>query len=106
MKHIEHDIQVGIVKYLRMMGVFCFAVPNGGNRDAKTGAFLKNEGALAGVADLIIVMPNKVFFVEIKTDNGKQSESQQHFQNEVIKRGHNYYIWRSVGDAVKFREMF
>ena len=106
MKNEEHRIQQAIVKYLRYSGYFVFAVPNGGNRDARTGKMLKDEGALAGVADLIIVMPNEVFFVEIKTDKGKQSESQQHFQNEVIKRGHNYYIWRSVDDAVKFHEMF
>lgn len=103
MKHHEHAIQVGIVKYLRAIGVFCFAVPNGGKRDAKTGAYLKDEGALAGVADLIVVMNDVIVFIEIKTDKGKQSESQRQFQEEVEKRGHLYLIWRSIDDAINFK---
>lgn len=102
MKNEEHRIQQAIVKYLRYSGYFVFAVPNGGNRDARTGKMLKDEGALAGVADLIIVMPSEVIFVEVKTDKGKQSESQQHFQKVVTELGHQYVIWRSVDDAVLF----
>lgn len=105
MKHHEHAIQVGIVKYLRAMGVFCFAVPNGGKRDAKTGAYLKDEGALAGVADLILVQNNQIVFVEIKTGDGKQSESQRNFQKEVEARGHLYLVWRSIDDAINFKQL-
>lgn len=102
MKNIEHRIQCAIVKYLRYSGYFVFSVPNGGNRDARTGKMLKDEGALAGVSDLIIVLPESVVFVEVKTDKGKQSESQRLFQDEVTKRGHQYVVWRSLDDAILF----
>lgn len=36
-----------------------FAVPNGGKRDTKTGARMKYEGAVRGVADLILLIPKK-----------------------------------------------
>ena len=36
-----------------------FAVPNGGKRDAKTGARMKYEGAVRGVADLILLIPKR-----------------------------------------------
>ena len=44
MRQEEHNIQVGIVQYLRLRGFEVFAIPNGGRRDAVTGAKLKAEG--------------------------------------------------------------
>lgn len=102
MKHPEHDIQVGIVNYLRLKKIFCFAVPNGGLRNLKTAAFLKKEGATAGVSDLIILLPQRCLFVEVKTKTGRQSEEQKNFQQEVEKLGFEYLIWRSLDDAIKF----
>lgn len=102
MKALEHKIQVGIVRYLRYNGVMCFAVPNGGKRDAKTGAYMKNEGALAGVADLIILLPNRCVFVEVKTDKGDQQQTQKDFEQRVNALGYEYYIWRSLDDAIDF----
>lgn len=40
-------------------GFASFAVPNGGRRDAKTGARMKYEGVVRGVADLILLIPKK-----------------------------------------------
>jgi hypothetical protein len=84
----------------------CFAVPNGGKRDAKTGAYMKDEGALAGVADLIILLPNRCIFVEVKTDStqSKQQQTQRDFEQIVKALGFEYYIWRSVDDAIGFME--
>ena len=60
-------------------GSYAFAVPNGGKRDAKTGARMKYEGAVRGVADLILLMPKKGWAslcIEMKTPKGTQSEHQ------------------------------
>lgn len=103
MRQEEHNIQVGIVQYLRLRGFEVFAIPNGGRRDAVTGAKLKAEGVSAGVADLIILLPiGNVLFVEVKTAKGRQSPEQKAFQERVEKLGFNYVIWRSVEDAEKF----
>lgn len=103
MRQEEHNIQVAIVQYLRLRGFEVFAIPNGGRRDAVTGAKLKAEGVSAGVADLIILLPiGNVLFVEVKTSKGRQSPEQKAFQERVESLGFNYVIWRSVEDAEKF----
>lgn len=103
MRQEEHNIQVGIVQYLRLRGFEVFAIPNGGRRDAVTGAKLKAEGVTAGAADLIILLPiGNTLFVEVKTAKGRQSPEQKAFQERVESLGFNYMIWRSVEDAEKF----
>ena len=100
----EHNLQVAIVQYLRINHIFCFAIPNGGRRDAITGAMLKKEGVLAGVADIEILLPNgKAIFVELKNGKkGQQSLEQKSFENEVKLRGFEYRIWRTFKDCVDF----
>ena len=106
MKHQEHDLQAAIVRYLRYSGVTVFAVPNGGHRNVKTAVNLKAEGVMPGVADLIILLPNRCIFVEVKTDStqSKQQQTQKDFEQIVKALGFEYYIWRSVDDAIGFME--
>lgn len=56
----------------------------------------KNTGLLNGVSDTIIVLPNKVLFVEFKTITGTQQDVQANFENSVTKLGHEYHIVRSL----------
>ena len=60
-----------------------FSVPNGGARNAWTAKNLKDEGALSGVADLILLIPKKGYAslcIEMKKPGGKVSESQKAFK--------------------------
>ena len=98
----EHRLQCAIVNYLRMNNFFVFAIPNGGNRDARTGKMLKDEGALAGAADLLLMMHGRVIYIEVKTGKGTQQKSQRNFQAAAEWYGHEYMIWRSVDDAIAF----
>lgn len=100
MRNNEHKLQVAIVRFLRLNRFFVFAVPNGGNRDAKTGAYLKDEGVMAGVSDLIIMHDGRIVFVEVKTDTGRQRPTQVAFQQAVEAEGHRYLIWRSLDDVI------
>ena len=84
-----------------MNKIFCFAIPNGGRRDVREGGRLKREGVLAGASDIIIIN-NKVYFIEVKTEKGRQTETQKAFQSQVIGLGHEYKIWRSLSDAMRF----
>lgn len=104
MNDLEHQIQTGIVHYLRLRGYLVLAVPNGGARDFRTGRRLKDEGVLAGVSDLIVIQAGKVCFVEVKTPTGRQSDSQKEFQKSVEAKGYEYLIWRSIKDAIKWTE--
>lgn len=107
----EHNIQTACVTWFRYQypHLICFAVPNGSKRPKRTvmrngaaityspaAVALKEEGALAGVADLVLVGYGKVLFVEMKTPKGVQAESQKEFEHKVIKLGHEYHVCRSL----------
>jgi hypothetical protein len=79
-----------------------FAVPNGGTRNKLEAITLKATGMLAGVSDLIVILPNgKLIFVEIKTDKSKQSEKQIEFEHRVKALGYEYCIIRSLDEFKK-----
>jgi hypothetical protein len=101
-KNLEHSIQVQIINWLRWNKIYCFAIGNGGKRNAVTGAILKKEGVLAGVADIqVLLSSGKSIFLEVKTPKGRQSPSQKEFQKEVEALGFRYYIVRSLEDVIK-----
>ena len=72
-----------------------FAVPNGGSRNRAEASRMKATGTVAGVSDLIWVIPNRVIFIEMKTETGTQSEEQKEFQAQTEARGHTYIVLRS-----------
>lgn len=105
----EHRIQVSCVRWFRMahpqLAYRLFAVPNGGRRDGVTGARLKEEGVLAGVADLILLVPNSDYhalLIEMKKPKGRQSESQKAWQRAVAGNGdYLYVVCRSLEEFIK-----
>lgn len=105
----EHRIQTACVRWFRLkyphLSPRLFAVPNGGRRDGVTGARLKAEGVLAGVADLILLVPNAGYhalLIEMKTPKGRQSESQKAWQQEVCAEGeYKYVVCRSLDDFIR-----
>jgi hypothetical protein len=75
------------------------SIPNGGRRDKKEAMKLKATGLLAGAADLILIYDGNVLFMEVKTDIGRQSDSQIDFEHRVQDNGLKYYIVRSLEQA-------
>ena len=103
MKDIEHRLQVACVKWLRLQhpDLLCFAIPNGGARNAVTGARLKAEGVLAGVPDLMLAEPRGYWaglFVEMKTEKGKLSTEQKQMMQTLIKKGYYFAVCRSFDE--------
>lgn len=105
----EHRIQVSCVRWFRMahpqLTPRLFAVPNGGRRDGITGARLKEEGVLAGVADLVLLVPNAKYhalLIEMKTPKGRQSDSQRAWQRAVAgNEDYLYVVCRSLEEFMK-----
>ena len=72
-----------------------FAVPNGGKRDARTASKLKEEGVVAGVSDLILLVPNRFYgalLIEMKTTKGKQSKLQSEWEQTITSKGEYKYV--------------
>ncbi len=54
----------------------------------------KAVGVVPGVSDLEFVW-YKVYFIELKTETGKQSDEQKDFEAKVERLGHVYLVIRS-----------
>lgn len=99
----EHRLQAECVNWFRAryphMRNSLFAVPNGGRRDKTTGARLKAEGVIPGVANLILLRQSNGYgalLIKLKTATGKQSPAQKAWQKEMEANGYKYVVVRSV----------
>lgn len=105
-RHIESSLQIACVLWFRVkypkFDKLLFAVPNGGQRSAATARILKAEGVVAGVADLILLVPRGGFAslcIEMKAGKaGRQSEHQRAWQEAAEGEGNRYAIARSLED--------
>lgn len=80
-----------------------FSVPNGGTRNKLEAIRLKSTGLLAGVSDLIVLY-DKLYFIEVKTDKGRQSDKQKDFEKVVSSLGYEYKLVRSLDDFKRIIE--
>ena len=99
----EHIEQVRLVNWFRdnfkEPDYIIFAVPNGGFRGIKEAKRLKDEAVKSGVSDLIILTHNKVIFLEMKKLNGKLSDKQKEFNENVEYLGHISIVGYGASDA-------
>ena len=64
----------------------------------------KREGLTAGVADMFLPLPSRGchgMYLEFKKDKGKQSPSQQAFQQWCANTSYEYHVVRDVKTAVE-----
>ena len=101
----ESQIQKDFVRWFRprytSIEPLFFAVGNGGARNVWTAKIMKDEGVRAGVADLILLVPEKGYAslcIEMKTPTGKQEPSQKAFEKLITKMSSKYVICRSLED--------
>ena len=109
MKNQEHHIQVAICQYLDLVKIPFFSIPNGGMRNVIVAKKLKAEGVKAGVADLFLMIPNKIFhglFIEVKTPVGRQQTSQKDFEKIAFDSGYCYEVVRSLDDLINCLETY
>lgn len=86
-----------------------FAIPNGGNRDKITGAMLKREGVKAGIPDIMVASANGEYhglFVEMKSKNGKMSESQKTIKAQLEYEGYKVDVCHSWEEAKEIVENY
>ena len=100
----EHDLQKLVLRHLLFHAkpdVQWFAIPNQGLRSLRTGARMKAEGMMSGVADLCILMHGgRTGWLELKTPIGRQTDTQRGFQARLERLGHIYAVARTLDEAV------
>ena len=109
MRTEEHQIQVAVILWSRSMSVrypeldLLYAIPNGGARDAITGARLKAEGVKPGIPDLCLPVArggSHALYVEIKTETGRISDKQADVIAKLTRFGNKVVVCRSAQDAI------
>lgn len=127
MNQEEHNIQCACVRWFNLQWPqyrgLLFAVPNGGARSKATAGKLKAEGVVAGVADLILLVPRNTnpqktpygeicieidgqipeiwyhaLCIEMKTEKGRQSPEQKEWQAKVEVQCYKYAVCRSLDE--------
>lgn len=102
----EHDEQVALINWFRMqhksIKYALFAIPNGGLRNIRVAIKLKQEGVLAGVSDLFLMVSRGTYhgcFIEMKTEKGKLSDKQKVFLSSAENYGYYTIIGYGFQDA-------
>ena len=120
MRHAESDIQQSCVAWFRWQypnySKLLFAVPNGGARSAVEASIMSGEGVLAGVADMLLLVPSRKYHglcmefkrTAIRYVDGKrhvlktyQSQPQKEWQAAVESVGYKYVVVRSLEEFIK-----
>lgn len=113
-RYSESKIQHTCVEWFRNtfpdLSGLLFAIPNGGMRTKKSGAMCKYEGAIAGVADLILLFPRGgkcSLCIEMKTPPskgkraGEQSAKQKEWQKLVENNGSIYIVCHGIIEFIE-----
>jgi hypothetical protein len=102
----ETQLQISVMRWLELAGVFGFHVPNGGKRSRTEAAIMKAAGVRAGAADLVIVWTGphgyaRVGFIELKAPGtrGGSTTNQDQFGEDVEALGAPYVVARSIEDV-------
>lgn len=85
-KLTEADIQRQIKEYLQWHGWFVVKIH-------------QSLGSYRGIADLYALKDGQHIWIEVKTPNGRLSEYQEKFRDDVISHGGKYIVARGIEDV-------
>jgi len=112
----EHQVQCAVIQWWALMhGRYglppysLFAIPNGGARDAITGARLKQEGVRRGVPDLMLARANSIYhglYIELKIGSNKPSSEQEEFMRYLEHAGYRTVVHWDAESAIKTIEEY
>jgi hypothetical protein len=93
-----------VLDHLRWRGVintFVFHPANGGTRTAVEGAIFKSMGVIPGVPDLILIHAGSVFGLELKSKNGRVTETQMACHRRLRNAGARVAVAVGIDQAVQ-----
>jgi len=70
-----------------------------------TGSGRKIRATDKGIADYLVIANGHTYYLELKTEGGKQSDSQKQFEKDLFELGrctNSYWLARSVLDVQNF----
>lgn len=110
----EHEIQVALFRWWNYwappsLRPLMFAIPNGGARNAVTGARLKAEGVKSGVPDILLARPVYPFsglWLELKREGGRVFQAQEEMIAALNMAGYLAVIVYGIDQARRTIESY
>lgn len=99
-QHLQRAL-VDLLDVALLAPAFCFAIPNGGARSPIEAAILEGLGVRAGLPDLAIVHDGSLFWLELKSADGRLSAAQLAMHARLRDAGCEVAVVRSVEEAVR-----
>jgi len=106
MKLNEHQEQKILVRWFRLQysqyANYFFAIPNGGVRHIGTAIKIKDEGGMAGIPDLFLMIPKDGWhglWIEMKAQGGRVSNDQKKFIGAAILMGYQAVVCYGFEEA-------
>ena len=97
----EKDIQLAICNYLSLKKYFFWRQNTVPVINHNTGNFrAMPKYSKTGVPDIILVKNGLFIGLEVKRPQGKQSDNQKKFQEELENAGGKYYLVTSLDDVL------
>lgn len=100
---LEDQLQIDIVQFLRLAlpKLLFFHVANQRKTSPRRGALLKKMGVMAGVPDLVFILPQgRVGFIELKV-KGKESKVQGEFFTKARGNGAHCEVAHNVDEVIE-----
>ena len=96
-KILEKDIQKAILQYLKAKKIFHYR-QNSGAFQTVGGGYMRTS-SVNGLPDIVAIQEGIYIGLEVKTQNGRQSDAQKDIQREITKAGGFYFIVRNIEDV-------
>ena len=102
----EASIQSAFFEWISLyprIRLITFAVPNGGSRNCLEAKNLKAQGVTAGVPDIFMAVPCNGYhglFIELKSKNGRLSEYQKIWIDNLNDRAYKAVVCYSLDEAI------
>lgn len=105
LKLSEADLKTSVIDYLQYkmnMRQLWFTRLNSGTFILESeGQFRRRiTGCPKGTADILVITAGRVIFFELKTETGRMSNAQASFKLAVEEQKAEYYVIRSVNEAI------
>lgn len=97
----EHALQCAVAGFLNHalpIGSFWTSIDHA-TKSASEGEKKKRRGVKRGVPDVLIVVPNRTIWIELKAPKGRVSEAQLQVKDSLELNGHHYYVAKSVAEV-------
>lgn len=101
----EDKVQYEVVKWFKRTypkyAKCLYHIPNGGRRSKSEAMKFKAIGVLAGVPDLILTLPDRYMYIELKDEGKKPSSAQIELHSIWEELGIPVYIFDNSQEAIK-----